>query len=591
MSRRNLPYTPSRGGLLTLIHNKYSFSTNIHKISTPANISPYLQIINIQNKPLQPWLLLNLYLPSHEEDIPLIPDIQNTITHHINSSANHTIILCGDFNRDIALIGRLNNDLITPPQTCDHNWRNFVDNLNLTYIPTTTSYSRQGGPHYIHTSLIDGFFIKTSNHPSYHSHTNTELHLNSDHFPIHLHIPPNTLISKPIIPKTIPPPKLLNPIPEENITKFNIKFHENNQLIMNALGTLLQHNQLTDTQWQEACTSLDTLISNISTTLQDTCISPLPINPLTPRTTQQGGYLPRKLKKQWKKHLSTYHIIRKAIYITKYSPTWHTHPLILNLHTHQHVQIPPSPPPGYPYNDWIASFACIASNANKKARLITTKYSKQCVHKAISKYRKLYDTYPKRVNHKVFKTSQTTTLDSLLNTTNNILTTPTDIAKEIHLQQSIINKPRVPTCYYQPDHHIHCTCVVRQYPWHDLDGLIMHKRGEPNTPIHTYFTRETYDLTIKYLPKGKTPSPDTIPNSILKQLSEQFHTILFLFFTHCYKQQQIPASWKTSLTILLYKKGDSTHLTNYRSIALANTIYKLFTSTLTTILSTYGEKH
>jgi hypothetical protein len=50
-------------------------------------------------------------------------------------------------------------------------------------------------------------------------------------------------------------------------------------------------------------------------------------------------------------------------------------------------------------------------------------------------------------------------------------------------------------------------------------------------------------------------------------------------------------SWKTSLTILVYKKGNPTHLSNYCPIALANTIYKLFTSTLTTILIAYKEKH
>ena len=71
----------------------------------------------------------------------------------------------------------------------------------------------------------------------------------------------------------------------------------------------------------------------------------------------------------------------------------------------------------------------------------------------------------------------------------------------------------------------------------------------------------------------------------------RFHKLLFLFFKHCYKQKQIPASWKTSLTVLLYKKGDSSQLTNHRPIALANTIYKLYTSTLTSILSTYGERY
>ena len=43
--------------------------------------------------------------------------------------------------------------------------------------------------------------------------------------------------------------------------------------------------------------------------------------------------------------------------------------------------------------------------------------------------------------------------------------------------------------------------------------------------------------------------------------------------------------------MLLYRKGDPSQLINYRPIALANTIYKFYTSTLTSILSAYGEKH
>ena len=98
-------------------------------------------------------------------------------------------------------------------------------------------------------------------------------------------------------------------------------------------------------------------------------------------------------------------------------------------------------------------------------------------------------------------------------------------------------------------------------------------------------------MCLKQLSKNKTPSPDKIPNSILRNLPHQFHTMLFLFFLHCYKQKTIPTSWKTNHTILLYKKGIPTLLSNHRPIALANTIYKLFTSTLTTLLSSYEEQH
>ena len=53
----------------------------------------------------------------------------------------------------------------------------------------------------------------------------------------------------------------------------------------------------------------------------------------------------------------------------------------------------------------------------------------------------------------------------------------------------------------------------------------------------------------------------------------------------------MPTSWKTSHTILLYKKHNPTLLSNHCPIALANTIYKLFISLFTALLSSNGEKH
>ena len=173
----------------------------------------------------------------------------------------------------------------------------------------------------------------------------------------------------------------------------------------------------------------------------------------------------------------------------------------------------------------------------------------------------------------------------------NILTSLKDIANEIHIQQSISNRPTVPTCHFLPNHLPQCTCGVRQYPWHDIEGFIKDKQGNPQTSLHTYFDQETYNLCLKNLVNNKTPGPNRIPNSILKNMPHSFHHILFLFFTHCYKSKQTPNSWKMSLTILLYKKGDPSLLTNHRPIALANTLYKFFTSILTSILSTYSERH
>ena len=114
--QQRMSYSPGRGGLLTLIHSKYAFPGNVTKIPTPANISPYLQIIKINNHPLLPWIIIHMYMPTHVEDTHLIPYLKTTISNQITAHPNHIHILCGDFNRDIALTGRQNNNNNSPPQ-------------------------------------------------------------------------------------------------------------------------------------------------------------------------------------------------------------------------------------------------------------------------------------------------------------------------------------------------------------------------------------------------------------------------------------------------------------------------------------------
>jgi hypothetical protein len=43
-----------------------------------------------------------------------IPHIKNEITNQINIHPHHIYTLCGDFNRDIALRGRQNDNINTP---------------------------------------------------------------------------------------------------------------------------------------------------------------------------------------------------------------------------------------------------------------------------------------------------------------------------------------------------------------------------------------------------------------------------------------------------------------------------------------------
>jgi hypothetical protein len=335
---------------------------------------------------------------------------------------------------------------------------------------------------------------------------------------------------------------------------------------------------------------MDQMVENISTTIENTCIAP-PIPHLTNQTSKQGGYLPRKLQKKWKKELSTYHIIRKAIKTITQDINWRTHSVITNLQNHRFAEIPNPPNDPLLINGWIKTLGSIGKTAKKNAHDIITKQTSINCKKEISKYRNTLNLQPKRIHKVIFKNTENNTLNSIQDKQGNILTNPKDIVEEIYIQQSILNQPAIPTCYHQPNHNPECTCGVRQYPWHDLDGFILEKRGETNASIANTFDQKTYDLCLKYLSNNKAPGPDNIPNFILKNMPTQFHNLLYLLFHQCYKQQKIPFSWKTSLTILFYKKSDPTILTNHRPIALANTIYKFFTSTITVQLANYGKKH
>jgi hypothetical protein len=60
-------------------------------------------------------------MPTHIEDVTLIPIILNTIFNHIYNNHLNNIILRGDFNRDIALIGKQHGTTKTNPTQQDLN--------------------------------------------------------------------------------------------------------------------------------------------------------------------------------------------------------------------------------------------------------------------------------------------------------------------------------------------------------------------------------------------------------------------------------------------------------------------------------------
>jgi hypothetical protein len=161
--------------------------------------------------------------------------------------------------------------------------------------------------------------------------------------------------------------------------------------------------------------------------------------------------------------------------------------------------------------DWIKTLGTIEKISKKNARDIITKQITINCKKEIPTYRNTLNLQPKRIHKVIFKNIENTTIDSIKNKQGNILTNLEDIAAEIYIQQSILNQLATPTCHHQPNHDSECVCGIRQYPWHDLDGFVLEKRGNIHAPIANTFDRITYDLWLQYLGNNKALGPDNIP--------------------------------------------------------------------------------
>jgi len=90
---------------------------------------------------------------------------------------------------------------------------------------------------------------------------------------------------------------------------------------------------------------------------------------------------------------------------------------------------------------------------------------------------------------------------------------------------------------------------------------------------------------------NKAPGPDGVPSELLKCAPKVVQQLLHTLIKCMWHTKYTPACLKRSDTVLLHKKGDTADTGNYRPIALANTMYKLWTAHVTLALATTAEKY
>ncbi len=76
---------------------------------------------------------------------------------------------------------------------------------------------------------------------------------------------------------------------------------------------------------------------------------------------------------------------------------------------------------------------------------------------------------------------------------------------------------------------------------------------------------------------NKAAGPDMIRNEMIKRAGPAFHTLLFRLFNRIFTSRSYPVKWKNSVISTIYKSGDVHNPGNYKGVAVANSMHKMFT--------------
>ncbi|XP_012529645.3 serine/arginine repetitive matrix protein 2 [Monomorium pharaonis] len=103
------------------------------------------------------------------------------------------------------------------------------------------------------------------------------------------------------------------------------------------------------------------------------------------------------------------------------------------------------------------------------------------------------------------------------------------------------------------------------------------------------FTQREVDRRLRRM-NNSAPGPDGVSYRDLRG-ADPGAGLLSAVFNACLRLEAVPASWKTSNTLLIHKKGDQNVLENWRPLALGDTVPKLFAALLADRLADWSIDH
>ena len=91
-------------------------------------------------------------------------------------------------------------------------------------------------------------------------------------------------------------------------------------------------------------------------------------------------------------------------------------------------------------------------------------------------------------------------------------------------------------------------------------------------------TLEELRKTINKFKRRKAPGPDEIPMEAFKEMDDENLEHLLKTLNEWWKHEEIPEEILEARIAMIFKKGDTSDLNNYRPIALLNSTYKIIAS-------------
>lgn len=98
-------------------------------------------------------------------------------------------------------------------------------------------------------------------------------------------------------------------------------------------------------------------------------------------------------------------------------------------------------------------------------------------------------------------------------------------------------------------------------------------------------TIEEIKETLKQMKNRKCPGEDQITSEMLKMGGKAVEKAIHILLNKCLQEGKIPTDWYNSEVVLLFKKGDTADIENYRPISLLSHLYKLLTKIITNRLT------